>query len=84
MRFLKAWWWRIAVVVGLVLILASLEYFLFHQPFLNGLIKGVAIFGGILLFRHLFRYVDSPKQPRPQITAEQQPPKAEEQDASGG
>jgi hypothetical protein len=84
MRYQKTWWWPIAVVACATLFMASLEYFLFHQPFVHGLIKGAAILGGIFLALRLFRYRDPPKQPQPQTTAEPQPPKAEEQDASGG
>lgn len=78
MRYQKTWWRPIVGVACATLFTASLEYVLFHQPFVYGLIKGAAIFGGIFLALRLFRYVDPPKRPQPQTTAEPQPPKAEE------
>jgi hypothetical protein len=80
MRSLKALW-RIAVAVCATLTVASLDDFVFDsRSFVSGLIEGVAIFGSLLLLR----YLDSRKQRRPLITAEQQLPKAGERDASGG
>jgi hypothetical protein len=83
MRFLKAWWWRIAVAAVLIALGASLAHLVSHRPFTDDLVEGVVIIGGILLSPYVFRYPDSPKQRRPQIPAEQ-PPKVEEQDAPGG
>jgi hypothetical protein len=79
MRSLKSRW-RIPVVVGASLITAFLEYLLFHMPFVASLIRGLGIYGGITLLLYLS---NRPKRPQPQITAEQQPPKIEEQNSSG-
>jgi hypothetical protein len=85
MRFRKTWWGRIVGVACATLIVAPLVHLVSHRPFMDDLVEGVAIMSGVILFPPLLhRYLDSPKQPRPQITAAQQPPKTEEQDASGG
>ncbi|GAB1643537.1 hypothetical protein [Krasilnikovia sp. MM14-A1259] len=84
MRSVKAWSWRIAALVGLAAIGASLEHFQFHEPYVGSLLRGLAILGGVVLATYLFRYADPPKQRPPQITAKQVPSKAENQNASGG
>jgi hypothetical protein len=48
------------------------------------LIEGVAIIGGVVLMQYLVRYLDAPKRPRPQVTAEPQAPKTEEPNAADG
>ncbi|MFF5233268.1 hypothetical protein [Dactylosporangium sp. NPDC000521] len=80
MRSLKTWW-RIAAVVGMSLIMALLDHFVFDKPFAASLFEGLGIFGGIIVFRYLF---DPPKRAQLKITTEQQSPKVEEQDALGG
>jgi Flp pilus assembly protein TadB len=81
MRSLKAWWWRIAVAVGLALTAVSLDQFVWHtRPLVVDLFEWVGIIGLMLLFR----YLDARKRRRPPTTAKQQLPEAGEQHASGG
>jgi hypothetical protein len=84
MRFLKVWWWRMAVAAGVILLGASLTHLVSHRPFADDLVEGVGIIGGVLLMQYLFRNPGAPKQPRPQVTAEPQALKTEEHNASGG
>jgi hypothetical protein len=80
MRFLGRWG-RISLAMTLMLILAFVEYDLFHRPLVYILTQCLVVVGVPLGSRYLDR---RRRQHRQQSTAAQQHPEVKEHDASGG
>jgi hypothetical protein len=75
----RGWPPRILILASGIAVLAVINHYMSHRPFMVGLIMGLSVFGPMLLWR----WMEEAEQRR-RTRAQQQPSNLEEQDASGG